>query len=213
MKQELINEIRNSVSQKIDLKRDFSDEEINQAISKSVFEKSKQLILKSSEKKEIIEAVFNSFRRLDILQPLIDDKEVTEIMINGPDNIFIEKKGESKKLDLRFQSSQKLEDIIQIMVTAVNRTVNESVPIVDARLKDGSRINVVLPPIALNGPIVTIRKFPEKPIDINMLIELGSLTAEAAAFLKMLVEAKYNIFIAGGTGAGKSNLGIRIYYI
>lgn len=204
MNQELINEIKCSISQKIDLKRDFSDEEINEIIAKTVFEKSKQMVLKSSEKKEIIETVFNSFRRLDILQPILDDSEVTEIMINGPNNIFIEKDGKSKKLELKFESSQKLEDIIQIMVTTVNRVVNESTPIVDARLKDGSRINVVLPPIALNGPIVTIRKFPETPIDINKLIELGSITSEAAEFLKKLVIAKYNIFIAGGTGSGKT---------
>lgn len=204
MKQELISEIKTSVSEKIDLKRDFSDEEINEVIAKSVFEKSKQLLLKSCEKREIIETVFNSLRRLDILQPILDDPKVTEIMINGPNNIFIEKNGKSTKFELKFESSQKLEDIIQVMVTNVNRTVNESTPIVDARLKDGSRINVVLPPIALNGPIVTIRKFPEKPIDIEKLIELGSLTSEAATALKMLVIAKYNIFIAGGTGSGKT---------
>ena len=204
MKQELISEIKKSVSEKIDLKRDFSDEEINEVIAKSVFEKSKQLLIKSYEKREIIETVFNSLRRLDILQPILDDPKVTEIMINGPDNIFIEKNGKSTKFELKFESSQKLEDIIQVMVTNVNRTVNESTPIVDARLKDGSRINVVLPPIALNGPIVTIRKFPEKPIDIEKLIELGSLTSEAATALKMLVIAKYNIFIAGGTGSGKT---------
>ncbi len=204
LNQEIITEIRNSINEKIDLKRNFSDEEINELITKSVFEKSKQLLLKSCEKKEIIETVFNSFRRLDILQPILDDPKITEIMINGPNNIFIEKNGKSFKFDLEFESSQKLEDIIQVMVTAVNRTVNESTPIVDARLRDGSRINVVLPPIALNGPIVTIRKFPEKPIDVEKLIELGSITSEAAEALKLLVIAKYNIFIAGGTGSGKT---------
>ena len=204
MKQELISEIKNSISQKIDLKRDFSDEEINEIITKSVFEKSRQLLLKSYEKKEIIETVFNSFRRLDVLQPILDDPRITEIMINGPNDIFIEKDGKSIKFNLKFESPQKLEDIIQIIVSAVNRTVNESTPIVDARLSDGSRINVVLPPIALNGPIVTIRKFPEKPIDVEKLIELGSLTQEAAKALKLLVSAKYNIFIAGGTGSGKT---------
>lgn len=204
MKQELISEIKASISNKIDLKRNLSDVEINEIISKSVFEKSKQLFLNSSQKKEIIETIFNSFRRLDILQPILDDPNVTEIMINGPNNIFIEKHGKSQKFELQFESSQKLEDIIQVMVTAVNRTVNESTPIVDARLKDGSRINVVLPPIALNGPIVTIRKFPEKPIDIEKLIEFGSLTEDAANALKKLVKAKYNIFIAGGTGSGKT---------
>ena len=204
MKQELISEIKSSISQKIDLKREFSDNEINEMIAKAVFEKSKQFVIKSDEKKEIIKTVFNSFRRLDILQPILDDNEVTEIMINGPRDIFVEKNGRITKLELEFESSEKLEDIIQIMVTTVNRIVNEATPIADARLKDGSRINVVLPPIALNGPIVTIRKFPDKPIDIDKLIELDSLTLEAAEFLKMLVMAKYNIFIAGGTGSGKT---------
>jgi pilus assembly protein CpaF len=204
LKQELISEIKSYISQKIDLKREFSDNEINEMIAKAVIEKSKQLVIKSDEKREIIRTVFNSFRRLDILQPLLDDNEVTEIMINGPNNIFIEKNGNIAKLDLEFETSEKLEDIIQIMVTTVNRIVNEATPIADARLKDGSRINVVLPPIALNGPIVTIRKFPNKPIDIDKLIELESLTLEAAEFLKMLVIAKYNIFIAGGTGSGKT---------
>jgi len=206
LKIELISEMKTVISEKIDLKRNFSDEEIYEIIAKSVFEKSKQLLLNSSEKKEIIETIFNSLRRLDILQPILDDPSVTEIMINGPNNIFIEKNGKSNKFELKFESSQKLEDIIQVMVTNVNRTVNESTPIVDARLKDGSRINVVLPPIALNGPIVTIRKFPEKPIDIEKLIELGSLTQDAANALKKLVIAKYNIFIAGGTGSGKTTL-------
>jgi pilus assembly protein CpaF len=204
VKQAIINEIKASISEKIDLKRDFSDDEINEIVTKSVFEKSKQLLLNSYEKKEIIETVFNSLRRLDILQPILDDPNVTEIMINGPNNIFIEKDGKISRFGLRFESSQKLEDIIQVIVTAVNRTVNESSPIVDARLKDGSRMNVVLPPIALNGPIVTIRKFPEKPVDIEKLIELGSLTKEAANVLKKLVAAKYNIFISGGTGSGKT---------
>lgn len=204
MKIDLISEIKTSINEKIDLKRNFSDDEINQIIAKSVFEKSKQLLLNSSEKKEIIETIFNSLRRLDILQPILDDPNVTEIMINGPNNVFIEKYGKINKFEMKFESSQKLEDIIQVMVTNVNRTVNESTPIVDARLKDGSRINVVLPPIALNGPIVTIRKFPEKPIDMEKLIEVGSLTLEAANVLKKLVRAKYNIFIAGGTGSGKT---------
>lgn len=187
------------------MKHDISDDELNELIVKNVLEKSRKILLNSNEKKSIIENVFNSLRRLDVLQPIINDKEVTEIMINGPNDIFIEKSGKTSKLDVQFQSSQKLEDIIQIMVTTVNRTVNESTPIVDARLKDGSRINVVLPPIALNGPIVTIRKFPENPMSMDKLIEYGSLTQESADFLFRLVKAKYNIFIAGGTGSGKTS--------
>ncbi len=204
MKQELINEIKASINEKIDLKRNFSDHEINELVVRTVLDKSKEVFLNTAEKKQIIETIFNSLRRLDILQPILDDNQVTEVMINGPNNIFVEKKGKISHLEISFESQQKLEDIIQIMVTAVNRTVNESNPIVDARLKDGSRLNVVLPPIALNGPIVTIRKFPGKPIDMEKLIELGSLTTEAAEALKMLITAKYNIFVAGGTGSGKT---------
>lgn len=204
MNQELINEIKASINEKIDLKRNFSDHEINELVVRTVLDKSKEVFLNTSDKKQIIETVFNSLRRLDILQPILDDNQVTEIMINGPENIFVEKKGKISHLEISFESQQKLEDIIQIMVTAVNRTVNESNPIVDARLKDGSRLNVVLPPIALNGPIVTIRKFPGKPIDMESLIELQSLTVEAAEALKMLVKAKYNIFVAGSTGSGKT---------
>ncbi len=204
MNKKLLGEIKLSINDKIDLKRDFTDEDIIEIIEKTVFEKSKEVILKTNEKKEIISAVFNSLRRLDILQPVLENPEITEIMINGPNDIFIEKNGKSYRLELQFESIQKLEDIIQVMVTTVNRTVNESTPIVDARLKDGSRINVVLPPIALNGPIVTIRKFPDKPISIEKLIEIGSLTQEAADTLKKFVVAKYNIFIAGGTGSGKT---------
>ena len=204
MDSKLLNEIKTAVSDKIDMKCSLSDDNIISIIEKSVFDKSRQIFLSSSEKKEIITAVFNSLRRLDILQPYLENPDITEIMINGPKDIFIEQSGKITKLDVYFESAQKLEDIIQIMVNTVNRTVNESTPIVDARLKDGSRINVVLSPIALNGPIVTIRKFPDKPINIDKLIELGSVTPEAAMVLHKLVVAKYNIFIAGGTGSGKT---------
>ncbi|MDF2988690.1 MAG: Flp pilus assembly protein ATPase CpaF [Eubacterium sp.] len=204
MDTKLVNEIKTIIGERLDLKRNLTDEEITEIIEKSVLEKAKRIILSTSEKKEIVSTIFNSFRRLDILQPILDNPEITEIMINGPNNIFIEKNGKSTKFNLEFESAQKLEDIVQIIVTSVNRTVNESTPIVDARLKDGSRINVVLPPVALNGPIVTIRKFPEKPITIEKLIELDSLTGEAAEVLRKLVTAKYNIFICGSTGCGKT---------
>ena len=144
-------------------------------------------------------------RRLDVLQPIIDDKSVTEIMINGPDSIFIEREGKVYKKNVRFESQRKLEDVIQTIVSKVNRTVNESNPIADARLTDGSRVNVVLPPIALNGPIVTIRKFPEKPMTMEQLIKFGSVTQEVAEVLHNMVRAKYNIFISGGTGSGKTS--------
>lgn len=143
-------------------------------------------------------------RDLDALQPLIDDKSITEIMINGPDNIFVEQNGRLFKSKRAFSSKEALENVIQNIVSRVNRTVNESSPIVDARLKDGSRVNVVLPPIALNGPTVTIRKFPEKPMTVEQLIAYNSITPEVAELLERMVKAKYNIFISGGTGSGKT---------
>lgn len=200
----LISEIKQTVNNSIDLKKDISDTEIKEAITQAVFERSEKSYLSIAEKQDIITAVFNSMRRLDVLQPLVDDKSITEIMINGPDNIFVEKDGKVFKTDVCFESRQKLEDVIQSIVSKVNRTVNESSPIVDARLKDGSRVNVVLPPIALNGPVMTIRKFPDKPITIEQLTELGSITEEAAQVLRRMVIAKYNIFICGGTGSGKT---------
>ena len=138
------------------------------------------------------------------MEELLEDKNITEIMINGPDNIFIEKDGRIEKYNNRFSSKEKLVDIIQQIVSGVNRRVNESSPIVDSRLSDGSRVNVVLNPVAINGPVVTIRKFPEYSITMKKLIEIGSISLNVADFLKLLVNAKYNIFISGGTGSGKT---------
>ena len=148
--------------------------------------------------------IFQSIRQNDVIQDLLDDDSITEIMINGYDSIFIERNGQLEKSDKKFDSNMRLQDVIQKMVSKVNRVVNESNPIVDARLMDGSRINVVLPPVSIDGPIVTIRKFPEQPITMDKLVELGSITYEAKEFLKKLVKAKYNIFISGGTGCGKT---------
>lgn len=203
-KEKLIAQIRKHISENLDLRKDFSDEEIKDIITNVVFERSRDYYLSVGEKKEIADAIFNSMRRLDVLQPLIDDKSITEIMINGPDSIFIERDGRVSKLNVKFESRRKLEDVIQTIVSRVNRTVNEASPIVDARLPDGSRVNVVLPPIALNVPVVTIRKFPEKPMTIEQLIKYGSITEEVAEVLERLVKAKYNIFICGGTGSGKT---------
>ncbi len=186
------------------LNTELSDEEIEEKIEEIVLQKQTDTYISPIEKREIVENIFNSIRRLDVLQPLIDDKSITEIMVNGPDNIFIERNGKVSKLETRFESSEKLENVIRNIVSAVDRTVNEAVPIVDARLQDGSRINVVLSPIALNGPIITIRKFPEKPFTVDQLVKLGSLTDETARLLENMVKAKYNIFISGGTGSGKT---------
>ena len=148
-------------------------------------------------------SLYDSFRRLDILQELVDDKTVSEIMVNGAGKIFIERNGKTQAWERRFEKPEQLEDIIQQIVGRVNRVVNVSSPIVDARLEDGSRVHIVLPPVSLNGPVVTIRKFPE-PITMEKLIRFGAVTEEAAGFLKELVGAGYNIFISGGTNSGKT---------
>ena len=201
---EYIKEIRALVSNRLDLSRDLSDDEIREVISGIISEKSQEKYLTLNEKKAVMDGVFNSMRGLDVLQPLVDDPSVTEIMINGPDDVFIEQDGRLFKKSVSFGSSEKLENVIQNIVAKVNRTVNESTPIVDARLQDGSRVNVVLPPIALNGPTVTIRKFPENPMTVEQLIAYKSITPEVAEFLERCVKAKYNIFISGGTGSGKT---------
>ncbi|NDL66692.1 CpaF family protein [Clostridiales bacterium F-3ap] len=152
----------------------------------------------------IFSGIFNSLRRLDLLQPLLDDDAVTEIMVNGPSEIFVEKDGRMYREEVEFDNKEKLEDLIQRIVSRVNRVVNEKNPICDARLEDGSRVNIVLPPAALDGPVVTIRKFPDNPLTMERLVEKGTLERDAAVFLERMVKAKYNIFISGGTGTGKT---------
>lgn len=201
---EYIQSVRLAVSDRLDLTRDLSDDDIREVISQVIAEKSQEKYLSLTIKKAIMDGVFNSMRGLDVLQPLVDDPSVTEIMINGPHDVFIEQDGRLFKKNVSFGSEEKLENVIQNIVAKVNRTVNESTPIVDARLQDGSRVNVVLPPIALNGPIVTIRKFPEDPMTVEKLIAYNSITSEVAEFLERCVKAKLNIFISGGTGSGKT---------
>ena len=155
-------------------------------------------------RRKLKKELFDSLRRLDILQIFVDDSSVTEIMINGKDHIFVEQGGKLRELETGFESTEKLQDVIQQIVAGCNRVVNEASPIVDARLPNGSRVNIVMNPVALNGPIVTIRRFPDKPVTMERLLQIGSVSAEAADFLKVLVKAKYNIFISGGTGSGKT---------
>ncbi|MFY9174664.1 MAG: CpaF family protein [Peptococcia bacterium] len=201
---QLVRDIKAIINNELDLKKDSTDEEIEELIARAVFQKSRELYLSSEEKSELIQYIFNAMRRLDIIQPLLDDPTVTEIMVNGPDNIFIERKGRVTRQNFAFESRQKLEDVIQSIVSKVNRSVNEASPIVDARLQDGSRVSVVLQPIALDGPILTIRKFPDKPLTLAELIELDSLSQDAAEMLQAMVKARFNIFISGGTGSGKT---------
>ena len=182
----------------------MEDDEIREVISQIVAEESRQNYLSLGERQTVIETVFNSMRGLDVLQPLVDDPSITEIMINGPHHVFIEQNGRLYQKNVSFGSNDNLLNVILNIVSKVNRTVNEANPIVDARLLDGSRVNVVLPPIALDGPTVTIRKFPEDPMTVKKLIEYGSITPEVAELLERMVKAKFNIFISGGTGSGKT---------
>ena len=179
------------------------DTELLEYIDQAVFHMGQQVYLPLKERLWLRNSLYDSFRRLDILQELLDDKSVTEIMINGAGKIFIEQSGNVRLWERRFEKPEQLEDIIQQVVSRVNRVVNVSSPIVDARLEDGSRVHVVLPPVALDGPAVTIRKFPE-PITMEKLVGLGALTEEAADCLKVLVEEKRNLFISGGTNSGKT---------
>ncbi|HWR61228.1 MAG TPA: CpaF family protein [Clostridia bacterium] len=204
-REKLVDRLREEIRESLDMRKDISDEDIHELITEKVFTEAGLRSISLRERRELIAVVFNSIRKLDILQPLIEDKAITEIMVNGADRIFIERQGRTYGLDCSFESRQKLENVIQSIVSKVNRVVNEASPIVDARLEDGSRVNVVLPPVALNGPILTIRKFPERPISMEDLIKWGSITEEAAEVLGRMVKAKYNIFICGGTGSGKTS--------
>ncbi len=199
-----INELREEVMKKIDVSTEISDDRVKEIVDEVILEYGNEKGLSVREKYRLQKEIYDSIRGLDILEELLEDKNITEIMINGPDNIFIEKDGRIEKYNNRFSSKEKLVDIIQQIVSGVNRRVNESSPIVDSRLSDGSRVNVVLNPVAINGPVVTIRKFPEYSITMKKLIEIGSISLNVADFLRLLVNAKYNIFISGGTGSGKT---------
>lgn len=201
---ELKNELKSLVQDKLDYGRDYTDEEVAEVIDDTLVNSEKISVYPVSLRKKLKKEIFDSLRRLDILQEYVEDGNVTEIMINGLSNIFVERKGKVEELNVHFESMDKLQDVIQQIVAGCNRAVNESSPIVDARLYNGSRVNIVMQPIALNGPVITIRRFPDNPITIEQLIESCSITFEAAEFLKRLVIAKYNIFISGGTGSGKT---------
>jgi pilus assembly protein CpaF len=200
----VLQTLKQTINERIDLSDSLSDEQLMIHIEAAVFQYGRHEAWTANEKHQWVKRMFNSFRGLDILQPLIEDPSITEIMINSYEEIFIEKEGLVTQIQGKFESQQKLEDIIQSIVGKVNRMVNEAAPIVDARLKDGSRVNVVIPPVALKGPTMTIRKFPEKPMTIEELIHRGALSSEAAEFLHKLVQSKFNIFIGGGTGSGKT---------
>ena len=198
----LKKEIRRRILESLTFERQMPDEELAELIDEEILNFSGGG-LRLQERLLLQKELFDSFRRLDILQELVDDPEITEIMVNGPEEIFIESKGRIRRWEKRFESKEQLLDLIQQIVSSVNRIVNTSSPIADARLADGSRVHVVLEPVALDGPILTIRKFPE-PVTMEKLLSYGSISEEAAVFLQKLVEARYNIFVSGGTGAGKT---------
>ena len=195
-------ELHERILEKLDLSKDVEDKQLIELIHDVLGEMGKEAYIPLKEKSILGKELFNAFRKLDILQELIEDDEITEIMINGTEHIFIEKEGKMTRLPKRFVSKNKLEDVIQQIVAEANRIVNEASPIVDARLRDGSRVNVVLHPIAINGPIVTIRKFPKEVITMEELVRLESIDREVAEFLEKLVISRYNIFVSGGTGCG-----------
>ncbi len=201
---ELKQELRCRVLERLDYSREQSDEEILEIIDAVILEGQVLRQLPVGESHCLRTELFCALRRLDILQSLIEDPGITEIMVNGPDSIFIERDGQLAELDMHFESKEKLQDVIQQIVAGCNRAVNEASPITDARLFNGARVNIVMNPVALNGPIVTIRRFPDTPITMEELIRRESVSREAAELLQQLVRAGYNIFISGGTGSGKT---------
>lgn len=202
--EKLRTDLQEQVQKQMDLSRELTDEEVWELIMQQVLDFSSRHYLLLEEKLRIQKELFNGIRRLDLLQELIEDPLVTEIMVNGSRDIFVEKGGRIFRWDKQFSSERKLEDVVQQIVSFCNRNISKANPIADARLADGSRVNIVLNPIALNGPVITIRRFPEKPIRIAQLVEWGSVTGEAVEFLKKAVMAGYNIFVSGGTGSGKT---------
>ncbi len=198
-------DIKEKVMESLDFSREISDDELFELIDREISFALRNRTLSLENKKSLRMQVFHAIRKLDVLQGLLDDPGITEIMVNGTDNIFIEQKGMIRDSGISFDSRQKLEDVVQQIVASCNRVVNESSPIVDARLENGARVNIVLPPVSLNsGPVITIRRFPDDPITMKKLIELGSISEYLKSYIEVLVKAGYNIFISGGTGSGKT---------
>ena len=204
MDQKRFLECRAELMERLELSRDMPDREIWQLIDDLIARQDPSRRMRFADRTRLRTELFNSVRRLDILQELLDDDSVTEIMVNGTNSIYVERAGRLTPWMRTFSSREKLSDIVQQIVASCNRVANESVPIVDARLKKGERVNIVMNPIAIDGPVITIRRFPDHPVSMQDLIDWGSVSAEAAAYLKCLVQAGYNIFISGGTGSGKT---------
>lgn len=201
--QQFVADIKRYVSENLSLSQ-INDDELEEKIEEIVLSRIGDMYCSIEQRVSIVQQVYSSIRGFGLLDSIISDDTITEVMINGPDNVFIEQNGRLFKMDKHFESQRKLEDVIQRIVGLAGREVNQANPICDTRLPDGSRVNVVLPPIALCGPTLTIRKFSKTPMTIEKLIQYGSITQEIADKLEILVRAKYNIFISGGTGSGKT---------
>lgn len=195
-------ELHGRILEELDLSKEVDDDQLMELIHCVIEAKGKESYIPLKEKAVLGKELFNAFRKLDVLQELIEDDEITEIMINGTECIFIEKDGRLQQLQKRFVSRSKLEDVIQQIVADANRIVNEASPIVDARLENGSRVNIVLYPVSLNGPIVTIRKFPKEIMTMDELVRREALSRDMAEFLEKLIVSRHNIFVSGGTGSG-----------
>lgn len=196
--------IKKEILEKLDCGRDFSDGEVRDIIDGRLCGGDCAGRLDVARRRRMGKELFASIRGLDVLQELLEDKSITEIMINGPERIFVERAGRLQRWKGHFESLSRLQDVIQQIAAGCNRVVNEASPILDARLEDGSRVNVVLAPVALNGPVMTIRRFPEEGMTLDRLVAIGSLDTECRRFLELLVKSRYNIFISGGTGSGKT---------
>jgi pilus assembly protein CpaF len=197
-------ELKRQILERVDLSREVPDEEMQELIDEVVLSYGKEQHISLDERCRLKKELFYSLRKMDVLQELLEERSVTEIMVNGTDGIFLEENGRLRRWEKNFYSKERILDIIQQMTGACNRVVNESQPIADARLDNGDRVHVVLPPVAVNGPIITIRRFPEEPMTMDKLLEMESLSEEEASFLKKAVQAGYSILIAGGTGSGKT---------
>ena len=204
MSQEIFRKLRQMLMEKLDVYRELTDQEILETIDELIVNTLRESGVSLKEKVQLRQELFYSVRKLDVLQELIEDETVTEIMVNGPDSIFVERKGKLTRWPKSFTDQEKLEDVIQQIVGRHNRVVNQASPIVDTRLSDGSRVNIVLNPISIGGSAVSIRKFPEHPMSMERLVEIEALSPEVARLLQILTQAKYNIFISGGTGSGKT---------
>lgn len=197
-------DLQEAIMERLDLSVEMTEEQVRELIDEQLRQESKKRHLEVSEREQLRREIFHSIRQLGILQELIENPEITEIMVNGVQGIFVEEKGKIKKLDLCFDSTEKLRHVIWQITAGCNRVVNEASPIVDARLPDGARVNVVLDPVAINGPILTIRRFPQNPITMEQLLAMGSVTQECRSWLEKMVEAGCNILVSGGTGSGKT---------